>query len=81
MKLDRIFRGILLKFSNILVVSTDYIVLISISPMLKAGNLQSIASSAIVPNLFKHYFKGGQYGGFFLYCKKIPLIFLCWNCQ
>ena len=35
-------------FSNILVVSTGYILLTSICPMLKAGKLQSMASSAIV---------------------------------
>ena len=45
-------------FSYILVVSTGYILLISICPMLKTGKMQSVASSAILPNLFKNYFKG-----------------------
>ena len=41
-------------FSYILVVSTGYILLISIFPMLEAWNLHSIASSAILANLFKN---------------------------
>ena len=45
-------------FSYILVVFTGYILLISICPMLKTGKLDSIASSAILANLFKNYFKG-----------------------
>ena len=40
-------------FSYILVVSAGYILLISICPMLKAGKLHSLASSAILANLFK----------------------------
>ena len=47
-------------FSYILVVSTGYILLISICPMLKAGKMKSIASSAILANLFKNYFKGAK---------------------
>ena len=47
-------------FSYILVVSTGYILLISICPMLKAGKLQSITSSAILANLFKNYFEGAK---------------------
>ena len=43
-------------FSYILVVSTGYILLISICPMLKARKMKSIASSAIFANLFKNYF-------------------------
>ena len=46
--------------SYILVVSTGYILLISICPMLKTGKLQSIASSVILANLFKNYFKGAK---------------------
>ena len=47
-------------FSYSLVVSTGYILLISICPMWKAGKMQSIASSAILENLFKNYFKGAK---------------------
>ena len=47
-------------FSYSLVVSTGYILLISIFPMWKAGKMQSIASSAILENLFKNYFKGAK---------------------
>ena len=43
-------------FSYILVVYTGSIQSISICLMLKAGTLQSIASSAILQNLFKNYF-------------------------
>ena len=39
-------------FSYILVVSTGYVMLISIFPMLKAGKMQSIASSATLANLY-----------------------------
>ena len=52
------FKGILLMFSYILVVSTGYILSVSICPMLKTGKMQSIASSAIFANLFQNYFKG-----------------------
>ena len=48
------FKGVLLMFSYILLVSTDYILLISICPMLKTGKMQSIASSAILANLFEN---------------------------
>ena len=41
----------------ILVVSTGYILLISICPMLKAQNFHSIISSAIFANSFKNHFK------------------------
>ena len=68
-------------FSYILVVSTGYILLISICPMLKAGKLQSITSSAILANLFKNYFEGAKYGAFLLHCTKIALIVLCWKSQ
>ena len=47
-------------FSYISVVSTGHNRLISICPMVKAGNLYSIASSAILANLFKNYFKGAR---------------------
>ena len=45
-------------FSFILVVSTGPILLISVCPMLKAGKMKSVASSAILANLFKNYFNG-----------------------
>ena len=60
MKLEsyRRFKGILLMFSYILIVSTGYILFISICPMLKARKIKNIASSAIViANLFKNYFR------------------------
>ena len=44
-------------FNYILVASPGYILLIFICPMLKTGKMQSIASSAILANLFKKYFK------------------------
>ena len=47
-------------FSYILVVSTGYILSVSICPMLKTGKMQSIASSAIFANLFQNYFKGAK---------------------
>ena len=46
--------------SYILVVSTGYILLISICSVLKAGKMQSIASSALLTNLFKNYFRGAK---------------------
>ena len=45
-------------FRYILVVSTGYVLLIC--PMLKAGKMKSIASSAIFANLFKNYFIGSK---------------------
>ena len=47
-------------FSYVLVVFTGYILLISICPMFKSGKLPSIASSDILANLFKNYFKGAK---------------------
>ena len=47
-------------FIYILVVSTGYILLISICPMLKTGKMQSVPSSATLGNLFKNYFKGAK---------------------
>ena len=47
-------------FSYILVVSTGYILLISIFLVLKTGKMQSIASSATLGNLFENYFKGAK---------------------
>ena len=78
MKLESywLFIEIILMFSYI-----DYILLISICPILKVGKLHSIASSAILANLFKNYFKGAKIGGFLLNCKEIPLIVLCWKSQ
>ena len=64
-------------FSYILVVSTGYILLISICPMLKARKIRSLASSAIFANLFENYFQVQKYGGFLLNCTKILLIVLC----
>ena len=57
MKLESywLFIEIILMFSYI-----DYILLISICPILKVGKLHSIASSAILANLFKNYFKGAK---------------------
>ena len=62
-------------FSYILVVSTGYILLISIWSMLKlkARKIKSIASSAIFANLFENYFRVQKYGGFLLNCTKILL--------
>ena len=74
-------KAILLMLSYILVVSTAYILLISIYPMLKARKMKSIASSAIFANLFKNYFRVQKYGGFLLNCTKISLTVLCWNFQ
>ena len=64
-------------FNYILVVSTGYILLISICPMLKVRKMKIIASSAILPNLFKNYFNGEKYGGLLLNCTKISLTALC----
>ena len=61
-------------FSYILVVSTGYILLISICPMLKAGKMNSIASSAIFANLFNDYFRVQKYGGFLLISTKISTV-------
>ena len=47
-------------FSFILVVSTGYILLIFVCPMLKAGKMKSLASSATLANLFKNYFNGAK---------------------
>ena len=47
-------------FSYVLVVFTGYILLISICPMFKSGKLPGIASSDILTNLFKNYFKGAK---------------------
>ena len=46
--------------SYILVVSTGYILLISICSLSNTGKMKSIASSAIIANLFKNYFKGSK---------------------
>ena len=61
-------------FSYILVVSTGHILLISICPMLKAGKMNSIASSAIFANLFNDYFRVQKYGGFLLISTKISTV-------
>ena len=47
-------------FSYISVVSTGHIRLISICPTVKAGNLYSIASSAILAKIFLNYFNGAR---------------------
>ena len=47
-------------FSYILVVSTGYILLIPTSTMFKTGKIKSIASNAILANLFKNYFNGAK---------------------
>ena len=47
--------------SYIVVVSTGYILLLSICPVLKAGKCKVyITSSALLTNLFKNYFKGAN---------------------
>ena len=68
-------------FNYILVFSTGYILLISICPKLKAGKMQSIASSAILANLLKKYFKDKKNGWSLLNSTKISLIVLCWKFQ
>ena len=68
-------------FSYILVVSTGYILLISIFPMLNAKKMNSIASSAIFANLFQNYFRVQKYVGFLLNCTKISSTVLCWSSQ
>ena len=67
--------------SYILVVSTGYILLISIGPMLKARKMKSMASSSIFEDLFKNYFRLQKYGSFLLDCTKISLTVLCWSSQ
>ena len=52
-------------FNYILEVSAGSILLISVCPMLKAEKMQSIASSAILANLYKNYFKGTKIWWFF----------------
>ena len=50
-------------FSYILVVSTDYILLISIFPMLRGRKMKSIGSNAklaVFAKLFKNYFRRVQ---------------------
>ena len=68
-------------FNYFLVVSTGYVLLISICPMLKVRKMKIIASSAILPNLFKNYFNGEKYGGLLFNCINISLTALCWNFQ
>ena len=70
-------------FSYALVVSTGYILLISICPMLKARKKKSIASSAIFANLkkFKNYLMVQKHGSFLLNCTKILLTVLCRSSQ
>ena len=67
MKLESywLFKGILLMFNFILVVSTGYILLFSICPMLKPEKIQRIASSTTLENLVKNYFKGAKIWWFF----------------
>ena len=52
-----LFKEILSMFSYILVVSRDYILLISICPRLKARKVHIIASCAILVTFIKNYFK------------------------
>ena len=66
-------------FSYILVVSTGYILLISICPMIKARKMKSMASSSIFANLFRNYFRVQKYGGFLLSYTKISITVLCWS--
>ena len=53
-------------FSYVLVVSTGYILLISICPMLTARKIKSIASSSVFVNLFKNHFRGKNMVAFYL---------------
>ena len=69
-------------FSHILLVSTGYILLLTICPMLKAGKLHSIASSAkYLQRYLKIILRVQKYGGVLLNRTKIPLIVLCWKSQ
>ena len=68
-------------FSYILIVSAGYILLISICPMLKAGKLHSIASSAILANLLKITLRVQKYDSFLLNCTNIPLTVFRWMSQ
>ena len=68
-------------FSYVLVVSTGYIMLISICPTLKARKMKTIASNSIFANLFKNYFRVQTYGGFLVNCTKISLNVLCGSSQ
>ena len=63
-----------------MVVSTVYILLVSICPMLKIGKLHSTASSAILVNLFKNYFKGAKIWWLFAQLYKNSIV-LCWKSQ
>ena len=58
-------------FRYVLVVSTGYILLISICPSLQARKMKCIASSSIFANL--NYFRMQIYDGFLLNCAKILL--------
>ena len=62
-------------FNYIVVVSTSYILLISICPMLKTGKLHNIDSSAILVNLFKNYFKCAKIRWLFAQLYKIWWLF------
>ena len=75
-----LFKEILLRFSYILVISRDYILLIPSCPVNeeKVWKLPTVAS--YTSNLYHNYFKGEgkgrqKFDGFLLNWMKIPLIF------
>ena len=79
---DWLFKQIILMFSYILVVSTGYILSISICPMFKAGKLPSTASSAILAKCYlKISLRVQKYGDFLVNCTKIPFIAFCSKSQ
>ena len=68
-------------FSYILVVSTGYILLISIYPMLKARKMKSIASSAIFANLKITLGCQNMVAFYSAVYTKISVTVLCWSSQ
>ena len=68
-------------FSYIVVVSTGYILLISICSMLKAGNCKVWLAVLYLQVYLKITLRVQKYGGFLLNYTKIPLIALCWKSQ
>ena len=66
-------------FSYILVVSTGYILLISICPMLKARKMKSIATSSIFANLFKNLGCKNMVA-FYMHIQNLIDCFVFWIC-
>ena len=82
MKVESYWRfneGILLMFSYILVVSTGYILLISIYPMSKARKMKSISSSAIFANLKVTLGCQNMVAFYSVVYTKISVTVLCWS--